>query len=327
MTGEISGHMLQAIGVKYVIIGHSERRQYFGENEAGVLSKTQAALEYGLTPVVCVGELLAQRESNSTEAVLDAQFQGGAASLTADQFAKIVIAYEPVWAIGTGKVATPEQAAEAHAFIRGRIAAKFGTHQAEATRILYGGSVKPDNFSNRSDDDGRYRWSTGRRREPRPENHLRRPMSTSGVEPVGRAIAPADRLSSRSSRCKGGLPILRQPPQKQLLRINRNPRINLSQSGLHLNTMSSKRNRRSQSLTRLCKTLLLRLNQPLSSPNSRILRPLPLSIAKQPRSILALTRSIQHDSPNHRHLRLLLRRQPSARRHRVTARACAERFS
>ena len=147
MTGEISGHMLQAIGVKYVIIGHSERRQYFGENEAGVLSKTQAALEYGLTPIVCVGELLAQRESNSTEAVLDAQFQGGMASLTADQFAKIVIAYEPVWAIGTGKVATPEQAAEAHAFIRGRIAAKFGTHQAEATRILYGGSVKPDNVA------------------------------------------------------------------------------------------------------------------------------------------------------------------------------------
>jgi triosephosphate isomerase len=147
MTGEISGHMLQAIGVKYVIIGHSERRQFFGENEAGVLSKTQAALEYGLTPIVCVGELLAQRESNSTEAVLDAQFQGGMASLTVEQFSKIVIAYEPVWAIGTGKVATPEQAAEAHAFIRGRVAAKFGTHQAEATRILYGGSVKPDNVA------------------------------------------------------------------------------------------------------------------------------------------------------------------------------------
>ena len=147
MTGEISGHMLQSIGVKYVIIGHSERRQFFGENEAGVLSKTQAALEYGLTPIVCVGELLAQRESNSTEAVLDAQFQGGMSSLTPDQFAKIVIAYEPVWAIGTGKVATPEQAAEAHAFIRGRVAAKFGTAQAEATRILYGGSVKPDNVA------------------------------------------------------------------------------------------------------------------------------------------------------------------------------------
>src|SRR5580704_16569586 len=147
MTGEISGHMLQAIGVKYVIIGHSERRQFFGETDAGVLAKTKAALEYGLTPIVCVGELLAQRESGSTEAVLNAQFEGGIAPLTAEQFSKIVIAYEPVWAIGTGKVATPEQAAEAHAYIRGRIAAKFGTGQAVATRILYGGSVKPDNVA------------------------------------------------------------------------------------------------------------------------------------------------------------------------------------
>lgn len=145
MTGEISGHMLKTIGCKYVLVGHSERRQFFGENEAGVLSKTQAALEYGLTPIVCVGELLAQRESGSTDAVLDAQFEGGMAALSPEQFAKIVIAYEPVWAIGTGKVATPEQAAEAHAFIRGRVAAKFGRHQAEATRILYGGSVKADN--------------------------------------------------------------------------------------------------------------------------------------------------------------------------------------
>jgi len=147
MTGEISGYMLQTIGVKYVIIGHSERRQYFGENEAGVLSKTQAALEYRLTPIVCVGELLAQRESGSTEAVLAAQFDGGIAPLTPEQFSKIVIAYEPVWAIGTGKVASPEQAAEAHAFIRGLIGAKFGIGQAVATRILYGGSVKPDNVA------------------------------------------------------------------------------------------------------------------------------------------------------------------------------------
>ncbi len=147
MTGEISGHMLQSIGVKYVIIGHSERRQFFGENEVGVLSKTKAALEYGLIPIVCVGELLAERESGNTEAVLNAQFEGGIAPLTAEQFSKIVIAYEPVWAIGTGKVATPEQAAEAHAFIRGRVAAKFGTGQAVSTRILYGGSVKPDNVA------------------------------------------------------------------------------------------------------------------------------------------------------------------------------------
>jgi len=147
MTGEISGYMLQAIGVKYVIIGHSERRQFFGETEAGVLAKTIAALEYGLTPIVCVGELLAQRESGSTEAVLSDQFDGGIAPLSDEQFAKIAIAYEPVWAIGTGKVATPEQAAEAHAFIRGRVASKFGTAQAVATRILYGGSVKPDNVA------------------------------------------------------------------------------------------------------------------------------------------------------------------------------------
>jgi len=147
MTGEISGYMLQTIGCQYVIVGHSERRQFFGENEAGVLSKTQAALSYGLTPIVCVGELLAERESGSTEAVLAAQFDGGIAPLTPEQFAKIVIAYEPVWAIGTGKVASPEQAEDAHAFIRGKVAAKFGDAQAAATRILYGGSVKPDNVA------------------------------------------------------------------------------------------------------------------------------------------------------------------------------------
>jgi triosephosphate isomerase (TIM) len=147
MTGEISGYMLRAIGVKYVIVGHSERRQFFGESEAGVLAKTKAALEYGLTPIVCVGELLEHRESGMTEAILATQCEGGIAPLTPEQFSKIVIAYEPVWAIGTGKVASPEQAAEAHAFIRGRIAAAFGNEQAVATRILYGGSVKPDNVA------------------------------------------------------------------------------------------------------------------------------------------------------------------------------------
>ncbi|HVY02516.1 MAG TPA: triose-phosphate isomerase [Caulobacterales bacterium] len=147
MTGEISGHMLKTIGCRYVIIGHSERRQFFGETDAGVLSKTLAALEFGLTPIVCVGELLAQREAGETEAVLDTQFEAGLAALSPDQFASIVIAYEPVWAIGTGKVATPEQAAEAHAFIRGRVALRFGNDQAQAIRILYGGSVKPDNVS------------------------------------------------------------------------------------------------------------------------------------------------------------------------------------
>jgi triosephosphate isomerase (TIM) len=147
MTGEISGYMLQTIGVKYVIIGHSERRQFFGETEAGVLAKTKAALEYGLTPIVCVGELLEHRESGMTEAILATQCEGGITPLTAEQFSKIVIAYEPVWAIGTGKVASPEQAAEAHAFIRGQVAAAFGTQQAVSTRILYGGSVKPDNVA------------------------------------------------------------------------------------------------------------------------------------------------------------------------------------
>lgn len=147
MTGEISGHMLKAIGCRYVIIGHSERRQFFGENEAGVLSKSLAALEYGLTPIVCVGELLAEREDGATEAVLKKQFDGGIAALTPEQFAQIVIAYEPVWAIGTGKVATPEQAAEAHAYIRGLVAQKFGNDHAQAIRILYGGSVKPDNVA------------------------------------------------------------------------------------------------------------------------------------------------------------------------------------
>jgi triosephosphate isomerase (TIM) len=145
MTGEISGHMLKAIGCKYVIIGHSERRQFFGENEAGVLSKTKAALEYDLTPIVCVGELLAERESGATESVLSAQCEGCVAALTPEQFSKIVIAYEPVWAIGTGKVATPDMAADAHRHIRGRIAEMFGEALAASVRILYGGSVKPDN--------------------------------------------------------------------------------------------------------------------------------------------------------------------------------------
>ncbi len=146
-TGEVSGPMLAAVGCQWVIIGHSERRQYFGETEESVLKKTVAALEAGLKPIVCVGERLEERESGRTEDVLAAQFAGGIAGLTAEQFAQIVIAYEPVWAIGTGKVATPEIAAAAHAFLRGQIGAKFGEAAAAATRILYGGSVKPDNVA------------------------------------------------------------------------------------------------------------------------------------------------------------------------------------
>jgi len=145
VTGEVSGHMLQAVGCRYVIIAHSERRQYFGESEPDVVRKTQAALEYGLTPIVCVGERLEEREGNRTEEVLGEQFDGGLAPLTAEQFAKVVIAYEPVWAIGTGKTATPGMAADAHRFIRGKVAGTFGEALAGAVRILYGGSVKPDN--------------------------------------------------------------------------------------------------------------------------------------------------------------------------------------
>ena len=147
VTGEVSGHMLQAIQCKYVIIAHSERRQYFGETEADVVRKTQAALEFGLRPIVCVGERLEERESGRTEDVLAEQFDGGIAPLSAEDFAKIVIAYEPVWEIGTGKTATPQIAADAHRSIRQKVAGKFGDEAAAAMRILYGGSVKPDNVA------------------------------------------------------------------------------------------------------------------------------------------------------------------------------------
>jgi len=144
-TGEVSGPMIVATGATYAIVGHSERRQYFAETDETVLKRTQAALEFGLTPIVCVGERLEERESGSTEAVLARQFQNGIAGLSERQFARIVIAYEPVWAIGTGKTATPEIAADAHRAIRGQVRAKFGKEAGEAIRILYGGSVKPDN--------------------------------------------------------------------------------------------------------------------------------------------------------------------------------------
>ena len=144
-TGEISGPMIAAVGATHAIVGHSERRQYFGETDETVLKRTQAALEHGLTPIVCVGERLEERESGNTEAVLVSQFKKGIAGLTEQQFAKIVIAYEPVWAIGTGKTATPEMAADAHRVIRGQVVAKFGKAAGDSIRILYGGSVKPDN--------------------------------------------------------------------------------------------------------------------------------------------------------------------------------------
>jgi triosephosphate isomerase len=145
-TGEISAPMLAAVGCRWVIVGHSERRQYFHETDETVLKKTQAALEAGLTPIVCVGECLEDREAGATETVLRTQCAGGIASLTAEQFAGIVIAYEPVWAIGTGKTATPEMAADAHRVLRAEMATYFGSEAAESCRILYGGSVKPDNI-------------------------------------------------------------------------------------------------------------------------------------------------------------------------------------
>ena len=146
-TGEVTPAMLKAAGCQYVIIGHSERRQYFGETDATVLARTKAALEAGLTPMVCVGELLADREAGNTVAVLTTQFDGGISGLTPEEFAKIVIAYEPVWAIGTGKVATPEIAQDTHKAIRDLVEAKFGKDAAAAVRILYGGTVKPDNVT------------------------------------------------------------------------------------------------------------------------------------------------------------------------------------
>jgi triosephosphate isomerase (TIM) len=144
-TGEVSAPMLVGVGCRWVIIGHSERRQYFHETEETVFKKTVAALDAGLNPIVCLGERLEEREASATETVCGAQFAGGLSALTAEQFARIVIAYEPVWAIGTGKTATPEMAADAHRFIRGEVRNKFGADAASACRILYGGSVKPDN--------------------------------------------------------------------------------------------------------------------------------------------------------------------------------------
>jgi triosephosphate isomerase (TIM) len=145
-TGEVSGKMLAESGCTHVIVGHSERRQFFGETDESVHRKTKAALAANLTPIVCVGELLAEREGKQTEAVLKRQFEGGLGALTPEEFSRILVAYEPVWAIGTGRTATPEIAAEAHRFIRGLAAARFTTEQASALRILYGGSVKPDNI-------------------------------------------------------------------------------------------------------------------------------------------------------------------------------------
>jgi triosephosphate isomerase (TIM) len=146
-TGEISGEMLAAAGASWVLVGHSERRQYFHETDSDVLKKTQAALEAGLSPLVCLGECLKEHKAGRADEVLIRQFAGGIAGLTEEQFAKIVIAYEPIWAIGTGQTATPEIAAQAHCCIRSETEKRFGRDAAEHVRILYGGSVKPDNIA------------------------------------------------------------------------------------------------------------------------------------------------------------------------------------
>ena len=144
-TGEISAGMLLAAGCTHVIIGHSERRQYFGETDDTVNLKLKTALEAGLTPIVCVGEVLEEREAGLTEDVLRRQCLRAFHAISGKKAGKLVVAYEPVWAIGTGKTATPQLAAEAHVLIRGEAAKAFGDKMAEALRILYGGSVKPEN--------------------------------------------------------------------------------------------------------------------------------------------------------------------------------------
>ena len=145
-TGEISTNMLVEAGCRYVIIGHSERHQFFGETDQTVAKKTKAALTAGLIPIVCVGETLAERESGQTYQVCQRQFLGGLGALTPEEFSRILVAYEPVWAIGTGRTATAEIAAEVHRSLRQCAAEKFSAAQASDLRILYGGSVKPDNI-------------------------------------------------------------------------------------------------------------------------------------------------------------------------------------
>jgi triosephosphate isomerase len=144
-TGELSPQMLRDAGCQYTLVGHSERRHGLGETCEFLNKKAKAALAAGLHVIFCVGELLAEREANRTEAVLERQLTDGLAGLPAELVANLVIAYEPVWAIGTGKVATPEQAQAAHAFIRRKFAALFGEKSADRLLIQYGGSVKPEN--------------------------------------------------------------------------------------------------------------------------------------------------------------------------------------
>jgi triosephosphate isomerase (TIM) len=145
-TGEVSADMLKDIGASHIIIGHSERRQFYGETDDTVNRKTKSALLSGLTAIVCVGEMLDEREAGNAENVVKTQLVNSLQGLTTSDMERIIIAYEPVWAIGTGKTATPEQAQEMHAFIRKILVETHGNEVANATRILYGGSVKPENI-------------------------------------------------------------------------------------------------------------------------------------------------------------------------------------
>jgi triosephosphate isomerase (TIM) len=145
-TGAISAAMIKEAGAAYAIVGHSERRRLFGETDVTVNRKMMAAFLASLTPIVCIGETLEERERGEALAVLDRQIRDGLDHLTAEQVAQLVVAYEPVWAIGTGKTATPGQAGEAHAHIRGRLRQWFGASAAEACHVIYGGSVKQDNI-------------------------------------------------------------------------------------------------------------------------------------------------------------------------------------
>ncbi|MDD5528884.1 MAG: triose-phosphate isomerase [bacterium] len=147
-TGEIGASSLLDVGCKYVIIGHSERRKYLNESDETIAHKTLSSLESGLIPIVCIGETLEERESGKAQKIIETQFSGACKNLPADKFSKVVIAYEPVWAIGTGKTATPEIAEEMHKFIRQLIKNRYNKELADNCRILYGGSVTPANIEN-----------------------------------------------------------------------------------------------------------------------------------------------------------------------------------
>jgi triosephosphate isomerase len=146
-TGEVAAFMLRDVGARYVIVGHSERRQLYAETDSMANKKTVAGIFAGLTVILCVGESLAQRDQEIAENVVSGQLRGGLSGLTASDLDRIIVAYEPVWAIGTGRTATPEQAQEMHAFIRRVFAERHSAEAARAVRILYGGSVKPDNIA------------------------------------------------------------------------------------------------------------------------------------------------------------------------------------